>query len=512
MFRQLQCLSPSRRRTSSISRTSKSSCTPSTDRLSKSPSGGLSPSSSGTRFERYVFDSPAHPSDHARQPHYDPIRLTQEIGTFPLFQLSHFSQLVSDLGLNPACFVDCYNPVSGHWEQHAVSTVRTVESEQRVLYRVRKSFLEGLSDEECPGLREEITLQPRPLHQTVSYNSVLAPTTAVKRSAPDSLDESGHSAKYYRVDRVTFSPAAVSGNNYIVPSADAQPYPSPSSTSNQAYPSPPPFPSPLVSKRATADQIFGYSPAPKESLPSSSSSSSSSSVAFPHHPHPPLKRWPNDYTVSEVSDGFKQMDSLVTQQPTLTQKCAFEKVFGCRYVKSTVCRHRSVWRRADNGVKAMFESMGTDERAVWGNFVKQVEGRRKSDGTTAAESEDSEAPQRHAMMHDIHYTAGLQMMATRNMDVGGGMAQTSVHSPDYQVNDVSIAGGVEIGDMSDVDEPVMGSLGPPPANHIISGESHSAAPKHLSLGSVDRMGTKPTDESVSVLQRQLGVPDSVISK
>lgn len=160
----------------------------------------------------------------------------------------------------------------------------------------------------------------------------------------------------------------------------------------------------------------------------------------------------------------------------------------------------------------MFESMGTDERAVWGNFVKQVEGRRKSDGTTAAESEDSEAPQRHAMMHDIHYTAGLQMMATRNMDVGGGMAQTSVHSPDYQVNDVSIAGGVEIGDMSDVDEPVMGSLGPPPANHIISGESHSATPKHLSLGSVDRMGTKPTDESVSVLQRQLGVPDSVISK
>ena len=160
----------------------------------------------------------------------------------------------------------------------------------------------------------------------------------------------------------------------------------------------------------------------------------------------------------------------------------------------------------------MFESMGTDERAVWGNFVKQVEGRRKSDGTTAAESEDSEAPQRHAMMHDIHYTAGLQMMATRNMDVGGGMAQTSVHSPDYQVNDVSIAGGVEIGDMSDVDEPVMGSLGPPPANHIISGESHSATPKHLSLGSVDRMGTKPTDESVSALQRQLGVPDSVISK
>ena len=74
------------------------------------------------------------------------------------------------------------------------------------------------------------------------------------------------------------------------------------------------------------------------------------------------------------------------------------------------------------------------------------------------------------MMHDMRYAAGLQMIATRNMDVGGNMAQTNVHSPDYQVNDVSITGGVELGDMSDVDEPVMGSLGPPPTSHIISGE------------------------------------------
>lgn len=116
--------------------------------------------------------------------------------------------------------------------------------------------------------------------------------------------------------------------------------------------------------------------------------------------------------------------------------------------------------------------MGTDERAVWGNFVKQVEGRRKSDGTTVMEGEESDTPQRHAMVHDVHYTTGLQIMATRNMDVGGSLAQTSVHSPEYQVNDVSISGGVELGDMSDVDEPVMGSLGPPPANHIISGECH----------------------------------------
>ena len=150
--------------------------------------------------------------------------------------------------------------------------------------------------------------------------------------------------------------------------------------------------------------------------------------------------------------------------------------------------------------------MGTDERAVWGNFVKQVEGRRKPDGTSVAESEESDAPQRHAMMHDMHYATGLQIMATRKMDVGGSLAQTSVHSPDYQVSDVSITGGVELGDISDVDEPVMGSLGPPPANHIISGEPHSASTKRLSLGSIYRTGARSADESVPVLQH------SVISK
>ena len=175
------------------------------------------------------------------------------------------------------------------------------------------------------------------------------------------------------------------------------------------------------------------------------------------------------------------MDSLITQQPTLTQKCAFEKVFGCRYVKSTVCRHRSVWRRADDGVKVTFETMGTDERAVWGNFVKQVEGRRKPDGATVAENGESDSSQRHAMMHDMRYAAGLQMMATRDMNVGGGLAQTAnIHPPDYQVNDVSITGGVELGDISDVEEPVMGSLGPPPASHIIPGEPRSITLKHLS--------------------------------
>jgi hypothetical protein len=101
-------------------------------------------------------------------------------------------------------------------------------------------------------------------------------------------------------------------------------------------------------------------------------------TTIPYHPHPPLKRWPNDYTVSELTTGFLAMDMLIAQSPAgaaLTQRAAFERVFGSRYVKSTVCRHRGVWRKAQGPLREQYEAMGSDERACWGEFVRRFEGR-----------------------------------------------------------------------------------------------------------------------------------------
>jgi len=101
-------------------------------------------------------------------------------------------------------------------------------------------------------------------------------------------------------------------------------------------------------------------------------------MPIPYHPHPPLKRWPNDYTVSEISTGFHTMDLLIAHTASsggMTQRQAFERVFGSRYVKSTVCRHRAVWRKANESIKEQFEALGSDERACWGEFVRRVEGR-----------------------------------------------------------------------------------------------------------------------------------------
>jgi hypothetical protein len=104
----------------------------------------------------------------------------------------------------------------------------------------------------------------------------------------------------------------------------------------------------------------------------------SAAPAIPYHPHPPLKRWPNDYTVSELTAGFQAMELLISQSPdgsAMTQRRAFERVFGSRYVKSTVCRHRGVWRKAHRAIRDEFEAMGDNEHGCWGEFVRRVEGR-----------------------------------------------------------------------------------------------------------------------------------------
>lgn len=75
------------------------------------------------------------------------------------------------------------------------------------------------------------------------------------------------------------------------------------------------------------------------------------------------------------------METLIAQSPTgdsLTQRAAFERVFGSRYVKSTMCRHRGVWRKAQGPLRERFEAMGNDEGACWGEFVRRFEGRPSS--------------------------------------------------------------------------------------------------------------------------------------
>ncbi|KAI0301897.1 hypothetical protein B0F90DRAFT_1716204 [Multifurca ochricompacta] len=336
--------------------------------------------------------------------HTTPLRLLHPLPTFPFLQLSQFPSLLSSLSLTPSSFVDAYNAVTAQWEQHMIETVRLVVSEQRVLYKLRKSLLEDLAEEECPGLQEEIAAQQR-IEQNGKH--IFSPGS-LKRRAPDVAPDAAPPNKYYITDNMyqgaTQQVQAHQIHQYGVPVAQAQNYSqnltgqervqgqavpihATSSQSQIQTTSSPPTGSGAVPKPSfvyspSLDMYPGTTP---ESMPATNgsvpphqprpSSPAQSKAPIPHHPHPPLKRWPNDYSVQEVSVGFDQMDALASTQPSLTQRAAFERVFGCRYVKSTVCRHRAVWRRADEDVRDAFIKLGRDERAMWGEFVRHVEGR-----------------------------------------------------------------------------------------------------------------------------------------
>ncbi|KAI0254173.1 hypothetical protein BJV78DRAFT_1185911 [Lactifluus subvellereus] len=336
--------------------------------------------------------------------HTTPLRLLHPLPTFPYFQLSQFPSLLSSLSLTQSSFVDAYNAATAQWEQHMIETVRLVVSEQRVLYKLRKSLLEELAEEECPGLREEIAAQPR-LEQNGKIPFLpQTPSGSIKRRAPDVTPDSTPPNKYYIPDGIYQGTAqsvqAHQMHQYAMPVAQPQTYPqnlstpkrlqgqpvpihSSSSQSQVQATSSPPAGSTVVPKQSFVygQQLDLYPGATPESIPAMNGSAHPSSppaaskAPIPHHPHPPLKRWPNDYSVQEVSLGFEQMDVLASTQPSLTQRTAFERVFGCRYVKSTVCRHRAVWRRADEDVRDAFIKLGRDERAMWGEFVRRVEGR-----------------------------------------------------------------------------------------------------------------------------------------
>ncbi|KAI6035881.1 hypothetical protein EDC04DRAFT_3064581 [Pisolithus marmoratus] len=313
------------------------------------------------------------------QSNRDPIRLKHEIPTFPLFQISHFPSLISDLELTPASCLDTYNVTSRHWEQHMITTVRTVESEQRLLYKLRKSLLSGLADDECKGLSEELALQPRRNQDQVA--SPVLSSMSHKRTLSGDAEVS--SPKRFFVPE-NYSPHSmyIPSIGYMVP--HTIPYAtSPASTpitgppqvrqgdgAESIPPTEPPFHGAVGLQSPVIPQTPLYNPNTPSMFVTPITRTSSS-----HQPHPPMKRWPNDYTVSEIADGFRTMDTITTQTPTITQRVAFERVFSCRYVKSTVCRHRAVYRKADSAIREAFERMGSDEQAAWGEFVKKVEGK-----------------------------------------------------------------------------------------------------------------------------------------
>ena len=420
----------------------------------------------------------------------EPLRIQHTIRSFPFFQLSGLAPIVNGLGLSEESYLDTYIPESGYWMQHTIHTVRIVESQQRLLYKMRKNILEGISEEDCASLLGEVEMQqqlisskkqPGPSLEVVGLPTPITP--AIPSSVIKDVSEKGprkrmHSLEFEQGPSAT-TKVHIPNNFYLA------------SHSEMAGPDVSPTSSPVLATETVVDehaasatsdidpvnvnhgetstgseylyqtQVY-YPSASPDTLSSShhptgtslSANGATGAVTYHSHlphPHLPIKRWPNDYSVTEISAGFHDMDRLVAQTPSMTQRVAFERIFGSRYVKSTVCRHRGVWKRASPATRNQFIALGDDERVLWGEFVRTVEGRQtaKSIGSRIVAAVSSSS----------HEVLGFSADAGAEGElVDAGADAEGV--PGHESNSGS------------VDEPIMDSL----QNHTVSGEDDAKDP------------------------------------
>ncbi|KAI1792525.1 hypothetical protein LXA43DRAFT_972467 [Ganoderma leucocontextum] len=127
-----------------------------------------------------------------------PFRLRREISTFPLLRLSEVEPIMAAFRLLANSYIEVYNPDARAWEKEQVCAVRSVESQQRVLFRVCHSIIHSLEDSECPGLDAEIRLQEES-RCTSAVPLIYHPvdtTSPRKRSADELLTQPP--SKYHR--------------------------------------------------------------------------------------------------------------------------------------------------------------------------------------------------------------------------------------------------------------------------------------------------------------------------
>ena len=86
------------------------------------------------------------------------------VDAYPDFQLKDFPVLLELMSLQGGKWVETYNPQRGRWVCHDIETIREVETQTPLLYRVLPAGVNGarLAEHDCPGLKQEIERQINP--------------------------------------------------------------------------------------------------------------------------------------------------------------------------------------------------------------------------------------------------------------------------------------------------------------------------------------------------------------
>ncbi|KAJ7744875.1 hypothetical protein B0H16DRAFT_1857039 [Mycena metata] len=266
-----------------------------------------------------------------------PLILQEFIATFPSLQLSSLPEAILDgLKLTTVSRVDYWN---GAWKTIDIQTVLAVEKGRSTLLKLRPSLLLGLSLDECPGLAEYLSRQPR--------------VVGVKR-AGQSLEIVSPLKKAPRTDLNRSASTAVIGTAPIIVDKDAP------IVVDDDEPMPIAI-APLIAPLAALQPLI-----PPSTTPSAAKARVKSATRT-------KREWILDCPLSVWQAGWLSIKQMIDDDKNTTQASAFPIVFGHSYVKPTVSKYKNKFRGLPVELKDRYIAMGNVPSASFQHAMNEAE-------------------------------------------------------------------------------------------------------------------------------------------
>lgn len=249
-------------------------------------------------------------------------------------------------GLTSESYVDAYNEVTEHWETRCLSSVRKLPSPSprpypsTLLYKLRahgSGLLDGgMKDFQCKGVGKEIDrIQQCLLDKRYPERVFLADVNAKKKVVAREREREREGKRRREQEDLVYEDRERKRYAYGPPPSQER---GPTRLSTymprgaRILPpsSPPSRLGPLTTSRITKTSAL-LTPSTNSNVSPASSpppDNNHAIIEIPHHTHPPLLRFPNDYHVCTLSARFDTLDRMLSESVKtnggITQKIAFE--------------------------------------------------------------------------------------------------------------------------------------------------------------------------------------------
>lgn len=263
-----------------------------------------------------------------------PIRLDEYIPTFPNFQLSACSALVSDLNLDSNSRLDFWQ--GQEWVTVNIQSVLTVEKAQRILLKIRPNIRQSLKN--CPGIEDELSLQPKSYTRglkRLATSSFVSPVKKIPRTQVDQQVSKSDSPPPEQLDVVNQEQLESTREHTVTPQT--------------------------IQREKKWPLDF-----------------------FVHEIHRGFRSMDKRLTLAYTDGGRSK----------LTAETAFIKAFpGVKYAKTTVWKYKKMWDGSDIAVRNLFIDLGTTNRAKFKHFLSALSNPNAipSDETSEENSSESES-------------------------------------------------------------------------------------------------------------------------